>query len=114
MGMAERRHAVDIQVDEKTSALFTAGWISNIGSGGLFIESPHPLPISSRVDLTLGLPELRTVLKVQGRVAWTYDILKGTTQLITGSGIKFVDMSPEQRDLLERYLARVTPNASAR
>lgn len=106
--MREPRYEVDIRIDEATSSMFTAGRVTNISRGGLFIESPTPLPISTKIDLTLRLPEIRTVLNVHGRVVWTYDMKKGTTQMMTGSGIKFEDMSPEEYGLLENYIARVT------
>ena len=107
--MREPRYHVDIQVDEKTSSMFTAGRVTNISRGGLFMESPTPLPIKSRIDLALQLPEIRTVLHVQGRVVWTYDIRRTNSRIMTGTGIKFEDMSPEQRQVLEWYLLRVAP-----
>ena len=107
--MREPRYQVDIQVDEQTSSMFTAGRVTNISRGGLFMESPTPLPIKSRIDLALQLPEIRTVLHLQGRVVWTYDIRRTNSRIMTGTGIKFEDMSPEQRQVLEWYLLRVAP-----
>jgi uncharacterized protein (TIGR02266 family) len=107
--MREPRYHVDIQVDEQTSSMFTAGRVTNISRGGLFMETPTPLPIKSRVDIALQLPEIRTVLHVHGRVVWTYDVRRSNSQIMTGTGIKFEDMSPEQRQVLEWYLLRVAP-----
>jgi hypothetical protein len=45
---------------------------------------------------------------------WTYDIKRSTSQIMTGCGIKFVDMTPEQRTVLEDYLARVVPRDAPR
>ena len=105
--MREPRHSVDIVVDYTTSAFFTDGRMTNISRGGLFIETPDPLPIHSTVALNLYLPEIGTVLNVEGRVIWTYDMKKGTARLMTGSGIKFVGMTAAQRQTLEGYLARI-------
>lgn len=107
--MREPRHSVDILVDETTTSLFTAGRVTNISRGGLFIETRAPLPIQSMVDLALHLPQIRTVLNVQGRVVWTYDVKKKTSQLMTGSGIKFVGMSAAQQQVLESYIASIAP-----
>jgi uncharacterized protein (TIGR02266 family) len=112
--MRELRYRVDIRVDETTTSMFTAGRVTNISRGGLFIETPECLPIDTPVDLGLQLPEIRTVLNVHGRVAWTYDMKKGTTRLMRGAGIKFVDMTPEQMGVLERYLTRLAPAPAAR
>jgi hypothetical protein len=46
-------------------------------------------------------------------VVWTYDIRKGSCHLVKGSGIRFVGMPPEERHILEDYLARLTPTPSA-
>jgi uncharacterized protein (TIGR02266 family) len=112
--MREPRYRVDIRVDETTTSLFTAGRVTNISRGGLFIETRSPLPIDADIDLELQLPDIRTVLSVHGRVAWTYDMKKGTTQLMTGSGIRFVDMTAEQRGVLESYIARLASPAPPR
>jgi uncharacterized protein (TIGR02266 family) len=105
----EPRYQVDISVDETTTSIFTAGRVTNISRGGLFIETPAAPPIDTPVDLALRLPEIRTVLNVHGRVAWTYDMKKGTTQLMTGAGIKFIDMTRDQLSMLEAYLTRLGP-----
>ena len=107
--MREPRYHVDIRVDEQTSSMFTAGRVTNISRGGLFMETLTPLPIKSKIDLALQLPDIRTVLNVQGRVIWTYDIRRSNSQIMTGTGIKFEDMTPEQHRLLESYLSRLAP-----
>jgi len=107
--MREPRYHVDIRVDEQTSSMFTAGRVTNISRGGLFMETPTPLPIKSKIDLALQLPEIRTVLNVQGRVIWTYDIRRSNSQIMTGTGIKFEDITSEQRQVLESYLSRLAP-----
>ena len=45
---------------------------------------------------------------MQGRVVWTFDVKRDSAHLMTGSGIKFVDLGTEQRRVLEDYLARVS------
>ena len=101
------RYRVNIQVDRSTREFFIGGRVTNISRGGLFIETESPLPIHSDIDLTLKLPEIRTTLALRGRVVWTYDMRRGTAHLMTGSGIKFMDISPQQRRLLEAYLDRI-------
>ena len=105
--MREPRHRVDIKVDETTSDMFTAARVSNLSRGGLFIETNSPLPLQAPVDLALKLPEIGTTVHVRGRVVWTFDVKKDSAHLMTGSGIKFVDLGVEQRRVLEEYLARV-------
>lgn len=105
--MREARHRVDIRVDETTSGMFTSARVSNLSRGGLFIETDSPLPLQAPVELALKLPEIGTTVHVRGRVVWTFDVKKDSARLMTGSGIKFVDLGAEQRRVLEDYLARV-------
>ena len=107
--MREPRYRVDIRVDEQTSSMFTAGRVTHISRGGLFMETAAPLPIQAKIDLALQLPDIRTVLNVHGRVVWTYDVRRSNSQIMTGTGIKFEDMTPEQHKLLESYLSRLAP-----
>lgn len=103
----EPRYLVEISADEVRTALFTDGRVRNISRGGLFVETPKPLPLAAAIHLALHLPEMSTVLKVKGRVVWTYDIRKSRSQLVAGSGVRFVEMTGDQFELLETYLARL-------
>jgi len=97
------RFSVDIRVDCATRDMFVSNRVTNISRGGLFIASDRPLPISSQVKLKLSLGDSVTI-EAQGRVIWNYDIRKGSSQVIPGSGIKFLDLSPEHAARLQRYL----------
>jgi uncharacterized protein (TIGR02266 family) len=111
------RFEVDIEVDCATREMFVANQVTNISRGGLFIRSAHPLPINSEVELRLHIPGADPPIAVHGRVVWNYDMAKGTTHLVAGSGIRFLDLSPRDRAALERYLdelARVAGPAAPR
>jgi uncharacterized protein (TIGR02266 family) len=99
---------VRIDVDCTTHGMFVSNRVSNISRGGVFIESDKPLPIDAEVQLTLALPESRREVHAVGRVIWYYDMRRVTAQLVPGMGIKFMDMSAEDRALLEDYVDRLT------
>lgn len=99
------RYEVNIEVDCSTRDMFLANRVTNISTGGLFMETHNPLPLQSEVLLTLRLPEINATIQTKGRVIWTYDIRKGTTRLLPGTGIKFTKMSLEHQRLLEKYIA---------
>jgi uncharacterized protein (TIGR02266 family) len=107
MASREPRYSVSINVDYSTRDMFLASRVTNLSRGGLFIESRHPLPIQSEIDLTFTLPEFQITICAKGRVVWNYDMRKGTHRLITGSGIRFTDISPEHRMILEAYLEKL-------
>ena len=103
------RYEVSIPVDYSTRHVFVSNHVCNISKGGLFIRSADPLPLNTEVSLVLHLPETEQCIRATGRVIWNYDIQKGTTQIVPGSGIRFVDMPPSDRASLESYLADLTP-----
>jgi type IV pilus assembly protein PilZ len=99
-------------VDCTTRQSFFSNYVCNISNGGVFIRSSSPLPLNSEVALVFRLPESDQCIRATGRVVWNYDMPKGTSHIVTGSGIRFVDMSASDRATLERYLARLTPTPS--
>ena len=101
------RFDVQITVDWSTRDMFLSNHVTNLSKGGLFIETSSPLPLQSEVFLKLTLPDVGAVVETKGRVIWTYDVKKGTARVVPGMGIKLVETSPEHRQQLEGYLARL-------
>ncbi len=106
------RYRVDIPVDCSTRGAFISNRVTNISRGGLFIQSSDPLPLQAEVDLALRLPETGVTIQATGRVIWNYDVEKGSSRIVPGSGIKFIDLSPENKARLEACLARLAAVAS--
>jgi uncharacterized protein (TIGR02266 family) len=105
------RYEVSIPVDCSTRQFFFSNHVCNISKGGLFLRSDTPLPLNAEVSLVLRLPGADRQIFATGRVIWNYDIEKGTSHIIPGSGIRFVGMSASDRAALESYLADLTPAA---
>ena len=103
------RYHVDIPVNLSTRGQFVSCRITNIARGGVFIQSAHPLPFDSEVELVFALPGERSI-HATGRVIWNYDMAKGSIHLVFGSGIKFIGMTPEDRALLETSLEALAPS----
>jgi uncharacterized protein (TIGR02266 family) len=97
------RYHVDIPVDLSTRGHFVSCRITNIARGGVFIQSAHPLPFDSEVELVFALPGERAI-RATGRVIWNYDMAKGSIRLLFGSGIKFIGMTAEDKARLEACL----------
>lgn len=91
--------------------MFLSNHVTNLSKGGLFIETPSPLPLQSEVLLKLTLPDVGAIMETKGRVIWTYDVKKGTARVVPGMGIKLVETSPEHRQQLEGYLAGLEQKA---
>lgn len=111
-----KRYPVDLRVDYSTRDAFLANRVSNLSQGGLFIATENPLPIQSELDLVLTLQDDHERIQARGRVIWNYDIRKGTSRVIPGMGIKFVDLSPDDSRRLVDYLGtlrQAPPEATA-
>src|SRR5262245_16346500 len=109
---AHERYEVTIPVDCTTQQIFISNHVCNISRGGIFIRSDNPLPLQAEVVLVLRLPEAGVSIRATGRVVWNYDMQKGTSRIIPGSGIRFVDMSPSVRAALESHLDRLAKNGA--
>jgi uncharacterized protein (TIGR02266 family) len=107
------RYELDIPVNCSTSGFFVQNRVTNISRGGLFIQSADPLPLDAEIDLAFTLPDTGATILATGRVVWNYDIAKGSTRILPGSGIKFVDMAPGDKDLLEACLEKLGAPAPA-
>jgi type IV pilus assembly protein PilZ len=105
---ADERYQVSIPVDCSTLHMFISNHVNNISRGGLFLASDTPLPLNAEVSLVLRLPTAGTSIHATGRVAWNYDVRKGTSRIVPGSGIRFVEMGPADRATLEAYLERLS------
>jgi type IV pilus assembly protein PilZ len=103
------RYPVNLRVDFSTRDAFLANRVSNLSQGGLFIATETPLPVQSELDIVLTLKDEDERIRARGRVIWTYDIRKGTSKVIPGMGIKFVDLSRDDHRRLVDYLATLRP-----
>jgi len=101
---AHPRYEVSLPVDCTTRDVFVSSQFCNISRGGMFLRSEKPLPIDAEVDLVLRLPDPGRAIHAKGRVVWNYDMVKGTTRIVPGSGIRFVDIEPDDRAALEAFL----------
>lgn len=107
----EPRYKVEIQVDCSTKDLFLANRVTNISRGGVFIETQ--LPYDSEVDLQFRLEEPDVTIRAKGRVVWNYDMKQGSVHVVVGSGIRFTEMDPGQRALLQAYLDHLPASPGA-
>src|SRR5512138_1878438 len=104
----DQRFTVAITVDCSTKDMFVSNHVMNISRGGMFIASETPFPIATELLLRLTLDDATTI-EARGRVVWTYDIRKGSSKVIPGSGIKFLDLAPDHATRLEHFLRALTP-----
>lgn len=73
--------------------------ISNISLGGVFIETQHPFPIGTVIEMEFSLPNSNLKTRAKGIVKWS-----DPTGKVRGMGIEFLQVSIEEKDRLQDYL----------
>jgi uncharacterized protein (TIGR02266 family) len=101
------RHEVNLEVSLASEHNFYNGFSENISEGGIFIATHDPLPMGEVVQLSFKLPSGHEV-NVHGEVRWIRDahVMGDATP---GMGLKFNDLSEEDRVAIENFLERREP-----
>ncbi len=103
-GRSEPRAQKTLSLAFKERNTFVKAYSSNVSSGGLFVRTRNPLPKGERFLLKLQLPEVPDSLKIQCEVAWTRGGGEEKSGETAGMGLKFLEMSPEERRVLKTYV----------
>ncbi len=99
-----RRVPVQIQIRYKTADGFFQDYIRNLSLGGIFIETEKPLPMNTKLKVEFRLPELRSPITASGMVVHTLRVGQAKKSSVSGMGIRFADLEPSSKQMLESYL----------
>ena len=104
----ERRHArrvpIEIQIQYETADGFFQDYMRNLSLGGIFIETSEPLPVRTKLKVQFCLPEMSRPIVADGVVVHTLRVGQGRNPSVSGMGIKFSELDPSSRQMLEEYL----------
>ncbi len=82
---------------------FVERYATNLSRGGLFIRTRDPQPSGTELELDITLDTGEVVLRGRGVVRWTTPpSAPGEPHRDPGMGIKFTELTPESRALVER------------
>ncbi len=84
---------------------FLQQYTENISKGGLLIRTGKPLPRGTDIEIVLHLPLTHREMQIKARVV---HIPIGGDGLPIGMGVQFTDFIPEQREVIEAYVAMVS------
>ena len=102
--MSDRRKyprvPLSVKVTKMTSGAFQFYQASNISLGGVFIKAVEPLPIGTRLRVEIALPDRQ--IEVEGEVVRVMQ----DERFPTGMGVKFLNLAPDIRQLIEEYVSR--------
>lgn len=75
---------------------------SNLGEGGMFLESEDSYPVGEVLDLRFALSSSSSILSVKGEVVYAFRMRAG--DFAPGMGIRFVDLDYEQQQQLTGHI----------
>jgi uncharacterized protein (TIGR02266 family) len=78
--------------------------LENISEGGIFVATRRPLPAGTPLRLWIAVPDGR--VEMAGRVAWVRP--NDSSAGPAGMGIRFADLSDEQRDEIAQVVVRMS------
>lgn len=98
------RVLVDWSVDYKANDTFLFAYISDISEMGIFVRTETPEPPGTRLNLRFTPPKSEP-LELEGQVTWINPPRPGEgPNRQPGMGIRFMDLTPTQRDQLLRLV----------
>jgi type IV pilus assembly protein PilZ len=109
-----RRYQVSISVDYSDGDNFLFAYIENISEMGIFIRTDNPMPVGTELALRFAAKG-STELELEGEVAWVNPMRVDGENLNPGMGVRFHNLSPEQRERVVEavrtvaYLQQQTP-----
>ncbi len=85
-------------VDCTTEETFLYASIGNISALGIFIRTTSPLAVGTRLTLRFSPSPAQESFVLQGIVQWLNESSAARSTLNPGMGVRFVDLSPEDRE----------------
>ncbi|RME19209.1 MAG: TIGR02266 family protein, partial [Deltaproteobacteria bacterium] len=83
---------------------FIEHFATNIGKGGMFLQSRKPYPVGTIIDFEIRLRSGQSVLKGRGEVVWARGPETTSPPKPPGVGIKFLKLDPASQKVLERII----------
>jgi uncharacterized protein (TIGR02266 family) len=99
----EARARKTLSLTFKNRQSFVSAYTGNISNGGLFISTQHILSEGEKFLLKLQLPGISESIEVNCEVVWTR-AQRETENRPPGMGIRFCEMTKEDRQILSQYL----------
>ena len=109
---SERRKHVRIHKTFKiaypTPKAFKKNYLSDIGTGGLFIKTNNPLNQGEKFNFKIMLPDKKKELKVFCEVIWSNREERVTFEkkIPQGMGVKFLNLSVEDKERIISILSQ--------
>jgi Tfp pilus assembly protein PilZ len=103
--MGEKRQTLRKEIDLRfiscSSDISTDSCIINLSATGAFIETTHPLPADTKLDLYLQLPDDPEIISIDARAVWTKSVCFAAS---AGMGVQFTNILPKHQEKLASFI----------
>ena len=79
----------------------------DLSEGGICLPLDKYFPVGSMLNIEIRFDDFKMPIKALAKIAWITNT--NNTRLPFEAGLKFIDISPSQRDILRDYIKRNTP-----
>ena len=86
-------------------------FLVNIGEGGVYVSTLEPQPEGTQLEIEVASLDKQTYFKIKGQVAWANETGKPEDR---GMGVKFTQLSTEQRQTIYSLVDEIVYNALAK
>lgn len=99
----DRRVPISLNVLYSKGKTEVSGFLINISVSGIFLHTPVPLAKGEEITAYFSLHSSKEVVKVKGVVMWSTPP-EAAGKLFGGSGIRFTEVSDEDKAAIKRYV----------
>ncbi|MCX6124456.1 MAG: TIGR02266 family protein [Proteobacteria bacterium] len=101
-------HRIPIQmlVDYRSGGNYLFDFCRDMGTGGVFIETPKPLPMGAELELTFTIPDSKETLRTKAKVIWSQQPVADRANVNVGMGVQFENFSIQNRKILTDFISR--------
>lgn len=107
------RIPVRICIQYRVADQFFTDYIQNLSLGGIFVETPDPLPVRTALKVQFSLPSLEKPIVADGVVVHRVEIGKGRSKAASGMGIRFSQLDGRNKRALEAYIQKLQRTTGA-
>jgi len=105
---ATRRLPLDVDLGFQSETNFYVGFSEDISEGGLFIATYDFLELGTRLVVNFTLPDGH-VVSARSEVRWVREHNPRVPEMMPGMGVRFLDLSAEDRAAVQGFLRRRAP-----
>lgn len=96
----------ELLVGYRTVTGFITDWAVNISKGGIFINTPKPLPVGNTVSLNIALPDNAFPFVLTGKVVRVIEHVSNSAET-AGMAVEFIDVDEEKLARIEGFVEKL-------